>query len=621
MQMASLGGNLYRPLLITLTLCWVSCGGGARHDSKGAAGDAGIGGSGAGHAGSAGSSGEAGGSAGAVDHAAGAAGEAGAAGAPPCTYFEGDESGGPGCWAMCGTDQVDFWYDWTNCGGCHHHCKTGEKCDEGTCVVEECLPGTGSCARPGCESSLSTPDNCGACGVVAAPPAEHAVALCGCAGACEHGMCAPGYANCDQSSSDCETSLATGGACVPKPTWFCTPGSALFGSAVAIAQDGTLFVSGWFQGDTDFDPSSGVDLRTSVGTYLSKFNPDGSYAWTRTWSSLYEIGAFFIHGLRPGPDGSVAAYGEVVAGGAVTKVDFDLDPGPDVDLHPASTGLVRFDANGSYLWGRSWGGESLLTIADVAFDDLGRVYVAGQFMGRMDADPGPGSTRRGIGGYNYADLLLSLDESGNYRWSLSFTDARCTSGLGALVVKGNWLWTGGFVSNCAGKTNPVVELPSLSKHFGVDPATPFLMKTDLAGNVDRALPFSNEFNARVDGIAIDSANHVYIGIGQSGAVDFDPGPGVESRTGPGSVVSLSEDWAYRWVVSGLVGGGLSLLPGEQILAATSGWNSSGNPIFSLDPSEWANQRMLTSSSVAGLAILGVNKTNCPNGLEVQRYTW
>src|SRR6478609_2382897 len=220
-HMASLGGNLYPPLLITLTLCWASCGGGARHDSKGAAGDAGIGGSGAGHA-----------------------GKAGAAGAPPCIYFEGDESGGPGCWAMCGTDQVDFWYDWTNCGGCHHHCKTGERCDEGTCVVEECLPSMGSCVRPGCESSLSTPDNCGACGVVAAPPAEHAVALCGCAGECEHGMCALCYAKCDQSSGDCESSFATGGACVPKPTWFCTPGTNSYDKAVAMAPDGTLFISG-----------------------------------------------------------------------------------------------------------------------------------------------------------------------------------------------------------------------------------------------------------------------------------------------------------------------------------------------------------------------------------------
>ena len=631
------------PLLLGLGFGWTACGGSIDRGAQGDMAAAGHGGGPHGNAGTAevliGGSAVDAGAAGELAAAGAAdAGSGAVAGAPPgmgtggeagnCDYFEGDGETPENCSAMCGDVWVDFLSDWTNCGGCNVRCEVGaERCSFGYCIPEVCEDGLASCTRPGCRESTTVPDNCGACGVKAGPPIEHVVPLCGCSGECDVGVCAPGYANCDRASNDCETALATGGACSPQAAapW-CMPGGALNASHLALAPDGTLFIQSSFQIDSDFDPSSEVDLHQYSGThgantYVTKFNADGSYAWTRTWPT--DTGAFLIEGLRAGSDGSLAIFGIVgTVGGTNTKVTYDLDPGPEVDPRAASdAALVKLDANGSYSWGRTWGAGARLS--DVALDTSNRPYLVGWFnLGKLDADPGAGSKLLGGSG-NLTDFLLSLDATGEFRWARSVANGRCDSEMTSVAVSGDSLWAGGQFRQCAGKTSPAIELPTSTNLFEWSSA---LLKTDLNGAVDRALPL---VNYGVLNMAIGSTGSLYFSIGLSGEADLDPNAGVALRSGgSGGILAWSDDGVYRWVRAdgGTINGKVSPGPDGGVLASSSNptslngritvLDSSGISIFTLDA-----PRKFVSSSATGFVVIGENKVACPQGLEVQPYTW
>ena len=100
-----------------------------------------------------------------------------------------------------------------NCGACGAPCalpNAVETCATGTCAIVSCVGGWGNCdgeATDGCETPLTSPVDCGACGA----PCDFANALETCAsGACTLTGCDAGFGNCNGLSADgCEASLAT----------------------------------------------------------------------------------------------------------------------------------------------------------------------------------------------------------------------------------------------------------------------------------------------------------------------------------------------------------------------------------------------------------------------------
>jgi hypothetical protein len=107
-----------------------------------------------------------------------------------------------------------------HCGSCNLACavsaNTVPSCVRGMCV-SSCVRGFSDCdGRPGngCETAIDTIDNCGDCGINCNRP--NAVATCVGGTTCGQ-TCATGFGDCDRNASTgCETSLATNmncGAC------------------------------------------------------------------------------------------------------------------------------------------------------------------------------------------------------------------------------------------------------------------------------------------------------------------------------------------------------------------------------------------------------------------------
>ena len=117
----------------------------------------------------------------------------------------------------CGGVCVDTGTDPQNCGGCGTVCSVANGtagCSGGNCVVTGCDPGFADCSggyADGCETALGTDQNCTACGDNC--PFPHASGSCS-GGACVMGACDPGWGDCSGGSADgCETSLTSDQNC------------------------------------------------------------------------------------------------------------------------------------------------------------------------------------------------------------------------------------------------------------------------------------------------------------------------------------------------------------------------------------------------------------------------
>jgi hypothetical protein len=227
------------------------------------------------------------------------------------------------------------------------------------------------------------------------------------------------------------------------PQWLKSIGSTaqdefVDGFAVRGATGDVVF-GGEFTGTVDFNPAGGAPrtaANVSGGTddsYIVELATDGSFKWVRQLSGAgAEISLKSLGFLSTG---DVAAAGTFQG-----TVDFNFATGAPALLPstPASAGegaayVARFDAlTGSVVWSDGFGGftnqEFAVNLAVGAADEL---FVAGQFTGAQDFDPGVGKTILiESGGGEGAAFLQKLDASGTLLGAVGFG----ATGGGAFAV-------------------------------------------------------------------------------------------------------------------------------------------------------------------------------------------
>jgi RHS repeat-associated protein len=147
----------------------------------------------------------------------------------------------------------------TSCGVCGHACTTANgtpACVGGACTIGACNPGFANCSNnpaTGCETSVTTVANCGACGNACA--VANGTAAC-VSGSCAIGSCNAGFANCDGiAAHGCNVDITTAtncGACGVVCKGAANASPACAGGAC------TLACSGGF-GDCDNNAANGCE--------------------------------------------------------------------------------------------------------------------------------------------------------------------------------------------------------------------------------------------------------------------------------------------------------------------------------------------------------------------------
>ena len=143
--------------------------------------------------------------------------------------------------------------------------------------------------------------------------------------------------------------------------------------------------------------------------------------------------------------------GLVLVGSFILNGNFDLDPGPGIqtaynDSDTPHLVIAKYDANGNYLWSVNSEGSGSITKVVSALDSQNNIYVAGEFRGLIDLDPGDGRVSY-LPSTGYDDFFIAkYNPSGIYLWSYKFTSVGGQISAGGVTVDSfnNVIFTGSF---------------------------------------------------------------------------------------------------------------------------------------------------------------------------------
>ncbi len=222
-------------------------------------------------------------------------------------------------------------------------------------------------------------------------------------------------------------------------------------SGVTTDASGNIYVTGFFEGTVDFDPSIAVTNLTSNGSrdiFVMALSPAGALLWARNIG-----GTSSDRGVRI----TVENGGVYVTGVFRSTVDFDPGVGTTA-LTSSGTDdvfILRLDFNGNLVWAKSLEGTGFDQVNDIAVDANGNVYCAGYFTSTIDFDPGSGVNSETTDLFINDGFLLKLDNNGDFEWVHLINDPTTSVNIGQNDVRGISFAPNGNVNICGAFGMPV----------------------------------------------------------------------------------------------------------------------------------------------------------------------
>lgn len=196
------------------------------------------------------------------------------------------------------------------------------------------------------------------------------------------------------------------------------PGLDDEGLGVAVSAAGDVFITGYFQGIADFDPSSDTFMLSSQGfrdAFVASYTSDGELRWAKSFG-----------GIADDRGNDVAVYiatdkSEDIYFTGLFREEASLSD-DNTNSTVESNGeedafLIRLDENTDLEWMYSYGSTSVDIGKQVKTDDSGRVYLLGTFSRTVNVAP-PGDSFVLSSVNNSQDgLLVSYHRFGILRWA------------------------------------------------------------------------------------------------------------------------------------------------------------------------------------------------------------
>lgn len=215
-------------------------------------------------------------------------------------------------------------------------------------------------------------------------------------------------------------------------------------SSVAIDSSNNIYVAGSFSGTVDFDPEGNHDTKTSIGTsiFITKLNQDGSYAWTKTYkNNTSSESSIFID----------SSENILLTGSFSGTADFEPEGNHDYHVSAGSTDIfiAKFSIEGSKTWIKTIGGAGADNANKVISDSDNNVYITGSFSKTVDFNPEDSSDIKNdssSNGYTGDAFITKLNQDGSYAWTKTMGGAYTDTGISiAITGDGNIVITGSFV--------------------------------------------------------------------------------------------------------------------------------------------------------------------------------
>lgn len=323
-----------------------------------------------------------------------------------------------------------------------------------------------------------------------------------------------------------------------------------YGQGIATDSDGNVFVTGYFQGTVDFDDSGGTDNHTAGGgadIFITKYNADGSYGWTRTIGTTGDQLGYAI---------TVDASDNVIAIGHFTgTVNFDATGG--TDNHSSTSGnvfITKYGNDGSYHWTRTFGKSSLLVgytmngYYDITTDADDYIYATGYFIDSADFDGSDGTDNHTSNGGD--DIFVTrLSTDGTYKWTVSIGGTGNDRGLGIATDANGHVLVMGYFSDTV-NFNTTGGTDNHTSNGGTDI---FILKLKENGRSLWTKSIGGSGDDYGKDIATDESGNIFASGGYINTVNFDDNGGTDNHTaGPGGeffITKYNADGSYGWTRS------------------------------------------------------------------------
>ncbi len=324
------------------------------------------------------------------------------------------------------------------------------------------------------------------------------------------------------------------------PIWVHHFGAALHvAAAQAMITDNSnnIILSGYYQDMVDFDPGAGVMNLTATGwadNFIVKLDPSGSLVYAQSLSGTDFID---VYGLSVDPSDNLYMTGTFYG-------TTDFDPGTGVSTLTSSNSsdlfILKLTAAGNFAWTRQLGNDGYESVAGIASDNLGNVYIAGLFSDSIDIDPGASvSNLYSIG--NSDMMVLKLATNGNFIWGKQIGGLYAEQAASVTVDNMNNLFITGYFE---GQTDfdPGSSIHNLTSTGFTDV---FVSSLDPNGNFRMAENIGGVMDDRGIDIILNGSNNLFcMGLFKDTA-DFDP-TGAVSNTVAQSTFNPGDAFLFRW---------------------------------------------------------------------------
>ncbi|MCS6978295.1 MAG: tandem-95 repeat protein [Gemmatales bacterium] len=292
------------------------------------------------------------------------------------------------------------------------------------------------------------------------------------------------------------------------------------GQDVAVNASGHRYLTGYYSGTADFDPSSGTFALISAGSadaFILELTSSGGFVRA---SRLGGTGVDVGEAIAVTAGGTVAATGRFQS--ATTGLA-SLTPNPmgageaDVFVVIAFPSGSSFTTSGG--WAQSYGSAEADAGQAIAFDTSGNVLVGGFFGGSVDFDANPTGAFTLTSSGLSDGFVLKLTGTGVILW------ARPVGGYLADRIHdvqsdalGNVYYVGSFSDIV--DFDPLDGIYKLGSAGGTDA---FVAKLDSAGRFQWAVTAGGVSDDSAEAVALDAARNVFVAGYFTGAdIDFDP---------------------------------------------------------------------------------------------------
>ncbi|OFY85787.1 MAG: hypothetical protein A3F72_21675 [Bacteroidetes bacterium RIFCSPLOWO2_12_FULL_35_15] len=235
------------------------------------------------------------------------------------------------------------------------------------------------------------------------------------------------------------------------------------GKSITTDATGNVYVSGYFLGTSDFDPSSNTVNLISAGAediFVSKLDASGNFLWAKQFGGLSAD-----YGLSL----TVDASGNVFSTGFFNGTA-DFDPSANTS-NLTSAGLDDFfisklDAAGNLVWVKQIGSTSYDEAKCITMDASFNLYITGSFNGTVDFDPGININNLTSAGGDDV-FICKLDASGNFVWAKQLGGTSNDYATSIKVDASNRVYTSGYFQG-TGDFDPGINTVNLISAGGPD---------------------------------------------------------------------------------------------------------------------------------------------------------